>query len=407
MPHANMEAIIQQAYLSASSRRLILHPTLLDDEKLPESERVAVLREVFHSNIRTRQIQSLARHIAPILGDVLPQNMLIYGPSGTGKSVTCLHFLSAIAGLCTSKNVPFQYYYVDLTTPHTTFGAFNELAMAIDSHIRRYRKGIALNHIQEMIIAALSLKIGFVCIVVDEVDNISADGDIFYTFLAKTLPRYVPVRIFYLFLTNRLEWEKMVDPRVLSVLKKMDMIFEPYNAVDLVEILNLRVEKALDRKKVDTGAIRKIAAYASRETGDARKAVELLVKAAKIAEETTGRLGEAEVDAADSMLEIDKTEELIGKLASQQRLALLACYTGLRRQRRSISTGHAYRYYMEMCERNGSRPLTQRRFSDMVSFLDLYGLINARVISKGRYGKTRELSGSLPERIVKKLSQYL
>ena len=36
----------------------------------------------------------------------------------------------------------------------------------------------------------------------------------------------------------------------------------------------------------------------------------------------------------------------------------------------------------------------------MVSFLDLYGLVNATVISKGRYGKTRELSASLPDRVV-------
>ena len=43
----------------------------------------------------------------------------------------------------------------------------------------------------------------------------------------------------------------------------------------------------------------------------------------------------------------------------------------------------------------------QRRFSDMISFLDLYGLINARVVSMGRYGNTREIAGSLPKRVVR------
>jgi len=55
----------------------------------------------------------------------------------------------------------------------------------------------------------------------------------------------------------------------------------------------------------------KVAAYASRETGDARKAVELLAKAVKVAEETSGYLGEAEVDIAESSLEVDKSTELI------------------------------------------------------------------------------------------------
>jgi cell division control protein 6 len=59
--------------------------------------------------------------------------------------------------------------------------------------------------------------------------------------------------------------------------------------------------------------------------------------------------------------------------------------------------------YREICSTDGLRPLAQRRFSDIISFLDLYGLINARVISKGRYGKTREISGSLPSEVVSRL----
>jgi Cdc6-like AAA superfamily ATPase len=46
---------------------------------------------------------------------------------------------------------------------------------------------------------------------------------------------------------------------------------------------------------------------------------------------------------------------------------------------------------------------TQRRFCDMVGFLDLYGLINARTVSLGRYGKTREITSSLPDKVVKGL----
>ena len=149
--------------------------------------------------------------------------------------------------------------------------------------------------------------------------------------------------------------------------------------------------------------MRKIAAYASRETGDARKAVELLTRSVKIAEETSGRLSESEVDAAHRALEIDKTEELVSSLAYQQNLALKACCIGLRRVRGRLSTGDAYQAYIELCHREGTRRLSQRRFSDMVSFLDVYGLVNARVYSRGRYGKHRELSAALPEEVVNRL----
>ncbi len=397
------ESIIRKALVASTRKRITINPLFLDDEKLPEAERVIVLQEIFHRNIRRRQIERLAGHIAPLLAGLAPPNILVYGPSGTGKSVTCLHFLSTLSAMCPERNIDFHYFYVDLTTPRTCFGALNELAIALDSRTRRYRKGIALEHIQESIIRSLGEVKGIVGIIIDEIDNVTTDSDIFYTFLAKTLPRKAPATLFYIFLTNRLEWEKTIDPRILSVLKKTDLIFEPYDALDLVEILRLRVEKALNGEKVNPGAIRKIAAYASRETGDARKAVELLVKAVKVAEESSGYLGEQEVDQADGMLEIDKTEELIKALAPQQRLALAACYHGLNAQQGKLTTGHAYHFYREVCLREGTRALTQRRFSDMVSFLDLYGLVSARVTSQGRYGKTRQLSPALPEKIVGKL----
>lgn len=401
------ESLIRKTFLSVSKKRITLNPSFLDDEKLSESERVAVLEQVFHRNIRSKQLERLARHIAPVLGGDSPSNLLIYGPSGTGKSVTCLHFLSALASMCSKKQAQFGYYYVDLTTPRTCFGALNELAIALDGATRRYRKGIALEHMQETVISALAESNWLVCIIVDEVDNVTADSDLFYTFLAKTLPKKVRAGLFYVFLTNRLDWEKALDPRILSVLKKTDMIFEPYDALDLVEILNLRVEKALDTRKVDPGAIRKIAAYASRETGDARKAVELLAKAVKVAEETTGRLTEQEVDVAEHRLEIDKTSELIKSLATQQRLTLTACYCSLTKESKKLSTGQIYSVYQDICEHQEQRPLTQRRFSDMISFLDLYGLINARVVSKGRYGKTREITGALPQTVIKGLLDEL
>ena len=199
-----------------------------------------------------------------------------------------------------------------------------------------------------------------------------------------------------------MDWEKTLDARILSFLKKTDILFEPYDALDLLEILKLRVEKALDKTKVDVSALKKVAALASRETGDARKAVELLAKAVSVAEETSGRLTEKEVDLAESRLEVDKTVALIRALATQQRLALQACYFVLAKGEKRVSTGQAYDAYRSICDGEQVRPLTQRRFSDIIGFLDLYGLINARVISKGRYGNTREISSSLNEEVVQK-----
>ena len=316
--------------------------------------------------------------------------------------MSLIHVLSSFKQVAERHGVRFRYSYVDLTSPKTYFGALNELAITLDSSNRKYRKGIPIEYMQASIVEALGDYDGFFCFLIDEADNIRPSADPFLTFLAKTLPRRVACRLMLIVLTNRLNWDKTLDPRILSFLKKADIIFEPYDTLDLLEILKLRVEKALDRDKVEHVALQKVAAYASRETGDARKAVELLAKAVRVAEETSGRLTETEVDIAEHRLEEDKTEALIKALAMQQRLALRGCYSLLSKGHRKVSTGQAYEVYSGICRGEQLSPLTQRRFSDMVSFLDLYGLINARVISKGRYGNTREISSSLPVEVIER-----
>lgn len=397
------ESLIESLHISRQGRSLLKNPDYLDDEKLPEDERTAVLKEIFNKNIREKQLRRIISYLAPLLDNAHPASALIYGPTGSGKTVSLIHVLSTFEKVAERHGIKFQYRYIDLTSPKTYFGALNEVAIALDSSNRKYRKGIPIEYMQALIANALVGYAGYLTLLIDEADNVRPNPDALLTYLAKTLPRKVSCRLILILLTNRLDWEKTLDPRILSFLKKTDIIFEPYDALDLLELLKLRAEKALQIEKVKEAALQKVAAYASRETGDARKAVELLSKAVRVAEETTGILGVEEVDIAESQLEVDKTTEMINALATQQRFALQACYRILIKGVAKVSTGQAYEVYKSICQNQVCRPLTQRRFCDMISFLDLYGLINARVVSMGRYGKTREIMSSLPEKAMKAL----
>ncbi|MBW1782930.1 MAG: AAA family ATPase [Deltaproteobacteria bacterium] len=395
------ETLIESLHASRKNRTILINPDYLDDEKLPENERSAVLKEIFNRNIREKQLSRIISHLTPLLDGAHPPSALIYGPTGSGKTVTLMHVLSTFEKVAERRSISFTYRYIDLTSPKTYFGALNEVAIALDCSIRKYRKGIPVQYMQESITKAISGYKGFLSLLIDEADNILPNPDSFLTYLAKTLPRKISCRLILILLTNRLDLEKALDPRILSCLKKTDIIFEPYDALDLLEILKLRSEKALLKKRVDEAALRKVAAYASRETGDARKAVELLAKAVKVAEETSGYLGENEVDVAETRLETDKSTELINALATQQRFALRACYGLLKKGTKKVSTAQAYELYKQICVGEGSRYLSQRRFCDIISFLDLYGLISARVVSMGRYGKKRNIMSSLPEQVIK------
>jgi len=54
-------------------------------------------------------------------------------------------------------------------------------------------------------------------------------------------------------------------------------------------------------------------------------------------------------------------------------------------------TGEIYDVYSELCGELGLAPLTQRRLGTLVSELDSMGLVNAKIVSMGRYGRTKKI----------------
>jgi cell division control protein 6 len=66
----------------------------------------------------------------------------------------------------------------------------------------------------------------------------------------------------------------------------------------------------------------------------------------------------------------------------------------------SIYTGEIYGFYKKLCFKIGLRPLTQRRVSDIIREFEMIGVINTKTISKGRYGRTREITLSVPPSVL-------
>ena len=63
-------------------------------------------------------------------------------------------------------------------------------------------------------------------------------------------------------------------------------------------------------------------------------------------------------------------------------------------------TGEVQDVYGDLCTALGMDTLTQRRVSGLISDLDAMGLVNAKVVSKGRYGRTKTIRLSVPEKMV-------
>ena len=113
------------------------------------------------------------------------------------------------------------------------------------------------------------------------------------------------------------------------------------------------------------------------------------------------------LDEAEDKIEKDRVLEIINSQPKQFQVTLYAIILKKSNQKGKIFTGEIYDYYKQVCNEIGLRPLTQRRVSDIIAELDMAGIINGQVLSKGRYGRTREISLSVPESVKPKMISIL
>jgi cell division control protein 6 len=236
------------------------------------------------------------------------------------------------------------------------------------------------------------------------VDNVRTDQDTFMSFLVRRLPQSIPGKLILVFASNKLNWRDNLDPRIVSFLKIRELLFNPYNAIDLQHILKIRVKKALTPDAAESGVIEKIAAMSSRDHGDARQAVDLLARSAELAQAASSNISIDMVDRAAEEIERDKYADMIRTAPALMQAAMAAIILTTRKTQKSKSeTGEIYEHYRTFCQQAQMRPVAIRAFRDSLNELDLYGFVRSRILSRGRHGRTREVILELDDELISKI----
>ncbi len=175
------------------------------------------------------------------------------------------------------------------------------------------------------------------------------------------------------------------------------MVFPPYNADQLQDILKQRASLAFDEHVLEPGVIPLCAALAAQEHGDARKALDLLRISGEIAErENSDKVADVHVYKAKNKMELDCVSEAVRTLPTQSKMVLMCIILNEEKGEERLTTGEVYETYRSMARQLGMSPLTQRRITDLISELDMMGIIHAKVKSFGRGGRTKEIDLSVP-----------
>jgi cell division control protein 6 len=235
-------------------------------------------------------------------------------------------------------------------------------------------------------------------IMLDEIDKlVEKSGDDTLYNLSRMNSELDNSRISIMGISNDLKFTDFLDPRVKSSLGEEEIVFPPYDATQLGDILQHRAEVAFKPDALTGDVIPLCSAFAAQEHGDARRALDLLRTAGELAERSQADIVEEEhVRQAQDKIELDRVVEVVRTLPTQSKIVLFSIILLEQNGVHNINTGEVFNIYKRLCEEIDADVLTQRRVTDLISELDMLGIVNAVVVSKGRYGRTKEMSLSVP-----------
>jgi len=271
--------------------------------------------------------------------------------------------------------------------------------------------GLPTQAIYSKFIETIDSEKNLIVLVLDEIDQTvkKISNDFLYN-LVRLNSELSKSQICLVGISNNLTFLEEIDPRVRSSLSEEEILFPPYNALQIQDILNQRAGLAFKEGILQEGVIQKCSAFAAKGHGDARRALDLLRIAGELAERgNSKKILLKHIDEANEKIEKDKILDTVVSLPKQFQVVLGAIIYLLENQRGNnpIFTGEAYDFYQQLCIKNKLEVLTQRRVGEIIQELDMSGIINVKVISKGRGGRMREIKMAVPKEIVNKAKEII
>ena len=398
---------------------------------------------------RAEQINQMATILVSALRGDTPSNILIYGKTGTGKTASAKFVSQELESTSKKYDVPCEVEYINCEVTDTQYRVLAQLAnkfieanrgsigsklealQALRSRVREDETALAdtdfdtgaeiearietleadredmdpvpmtgwpTDRVYSTFFDAVDYEERVVVIMLDEIDKlVEKSGDDTLYNLSRMNSELTNSRISIMGISNDLKFTDFLDPRVKSSLGEEEIVFPPYDANQLRDILQHRANVAFKPDALTDDVIPLCAAFAAQEHGDARRALDLLRTAGELAERgQADTVGEAHVRKAQDKIELDRVVEVVRTLPTQSKIVLFSTILLEKNGVHNVNTGEVFNIYKRLCEEIDADVLTQRRVTDLISELDMLGIVNAVVVSKGRYGRTKEISLSVP-----------
>lgn len=318
---------------------------------------------------RDGEIEAMGSALAPAIRGGPPETTIIYGKTGTGKSLVTRCVAREAKHRADENGYTFAYAYVDCSDYGTETQASRQMARELRDGLGEAvedrsipRKGIGAADYRDITWELLEAEsVDAFVVVLDEIDKLDGDS------LLRSLSRAresgkADAFIGAVCISNKIAYRERLSERVDSSLQDNELVFDPYDATQLEAILTRRQDAFTDGV-LDNGVIPKTAALAAREHGDARKAIDMLYEAGRLAEkERADQVTEKHVDVALKRAEINRFQKLVSGQTPHVKhiLRALALLTE-QREGEQFRTAEVYDTYETITEQVGATSLSYDR----------------------------------------------
>jgi len=355
---------------------------------------------ILHRNSEQEQV---TQSLLPILKQSRPSNLLVYGKPGTGKTLVVKKVLSKIQERVEKSNFPIKLVYSNSKNETTLYGLLVSLGRQLGLNEKELpTTGLAISEVFKRLLNKISNEKLNAVFVIDEIDYLAqlvvkTGKDILYQ-LTRANEQLDVGSLTLVGISNDLTFKEKLDPRVISSLGEEEIVFTNYNVEQIKKILEERINESFIEDAVDEPALNLCAALAGGEHGDARRAIDLLRVAGELAErQQSDKVIIDHVREASQKIEENKEEASLKSYPLHEKLVILSIMKA-----NGSSTGEIYTSYKALCKTVGKDELTQRRITQMLSEIELSGIISGRLIHQGIHGRTKKYKLTISSEMIKK-----